>query len=73
MHQLNRKEPPPAGVLLLTVGQVADLCNVGVATVWRWAKDKRYGFPEPLKLDRAITRWKAKEVREWVDKVAVNS
>ena len=49
------------GALMLTVDQVAALCNLGVSTVWKLAKDERSGFPKPIYFGTRTTRWKAKD------------
>lgn len=52
------------GALMLTVDQVAALCNLGVSTVWKLAKDERSGFPKPIYFGTRTTRWKAKDIHD---------
>ena len=55
---------PGDGYLLLSAAQAASLCGVGRSTWWRLHASGR--VPSPVKLGSS-TRWKAAEIRAWVD------
>ncbi len=69
MIKRKERDATPMGALMLTVDQVAALCNLGVSTVWKLAKDERSGFPKPIYFGTRTTRWKAKDIHDWVDKL----
>jgi predicted DNA-binding transcriptional regulator AlpA len=48
----------------LTAKQVASRYEVGIATIWRWARD-RENFPKPKKLGDNCTRWCLADLEEW--------
>lgn len=49
---------------LLTSEQVADLLSMSVRTLWRLiAKGK---FPEPIRYNRKMVRWKNSQVQEYL-------
>lgn len=50
---------------LLTPQQVADLLNVSVRTLWRMAEQA--GFPQPIRFNRKLVRWKASAVQQYID------
>ncbi|MGE4533490.1 helix-turn-helix transcriptional regulator [Halomonas sp.] len=50
----------------LTAKQVATRYDVGVATIWRWARD-RDDFPKPKKLGDNCTRWRLSDLEQWED------
>jgi prophage regulatory protein len=52
-------------VQYLTYKQVADLAGVHIQTIYRWRKSD--GFPDPVKLGPATTRFKTEEVQAWLD------
>lgn len=50
---------------LLTPGQVADMLRVTKRTLWRMAKQD--GFPQPVRLTRKTVRWRAVEVKQYLE------
>jgi predicted DNA-binding transcriptional regulator AlpA len=50
---------------LLTPRQVADRLAVNVRTLWRMAE--REGFPQPIRFNRKLVRWKAIDVQNYLD------
>jgi prophage regulatory protein len=48
----------------LTYKQVAARCGVHMTTIYRWRATQ--GFPEPVKLGPASTRFKSDEVDSWL-------
>jgi len=50
----------------LTAKQVATRYDVGVATIWRWSRD-RDDFPKPKKLGDNCTRWRLSDLEHWED------
>lgn len=50
----------------LTAKQVAARYDVGVATIWRWSRD-RDDFPKPKKLGDNCTRWRLSDLEHWED------
>jgi predicted DNA-binding transcriptional regulator AlpA len=62
----DRAAPPAAGIqpLLLAAPQAAALCGVSEAT---WHRMNAAGrCPAPLRLSRGCVRWRAEELRAWV-------
>ncbi|MEQ6916652.1 helix-turn-helix transcriptional regulator [Halomonas aquatica] len=52
------------GRTFLTAKQVATRYDVGVATIWRWSRD-RDDFPKPMKLGPNCTRWRLADIEAW--------
>lgn len=50
----------------MTAKQVATRYDVGVATIWRWSRD-RADFPKPKKLGDNCTRWRLADLEQWED------
>ncbi|MGC3873800.1 helix-turn-helix transcriptional regulator [Halomonas sp. GXIMD04776] len=48
----------------LAAKQVASRYEVGIATVWRWARD-RQDFPKPKRLGDNCTRWRLADLEQW--------
>lgn len=48
----------------LDVRAVGALYGVGVATVWRWAKNGQ-GFPPPVKISNGATRWRIADLEDF--------
>ena len=48
---------------MMTVGEIATLLNVGIATVWRMRDCGR--IPPPLKIG-AIVRWRRDDIERWI-------
>lgn len=49
---------------LMTSSQVAQLLNVSVRTLWRMCKAGQ--FPQPLRWNKKLVRWKGTVVNEWL-------
>lgn len=47
----------------LTAKQIANRYDVGVATIWRWAREGT--MPKPIKIGPNCTRWKLDEIEKW--------
>ena len=60
-------EAPPEGAVLLTVGQVAWLLQLSVASVQRLAKDPKSGFPKPRTIGLQQQRWRAAAVKAYIE------
>lgn len=54
----------------VTDAQIAVFVGVHAKTIWDWAKPERGILPRPIKLSPSVTRWKAEEVRESLDRQA---
>lgn len=54
------------GSIFLTLAQVAKLIGVSETTVRKMSREGR--FPTPVKIDTR-TRWRAKEVLDWVEQL----
>lgn len=52
--------------IFLTAKQVATRYGVGIATIWRWSRD-RDDFPKPKKLGDNCTRWCLSNLAQWED------
>ncbi len=46
--------------------QAAELLGIGLATLWRWAKE-RHDFPKPRKLSSRCTVFDVQELLTWRD------
>jgi len=55
--------PPPAD--LLRVADVAALLGTSTRSVWRYSRAGR--MPPPVRLTRRTVRWRAGELRAWLD------
>lgn len=51
----------------LTDHEVADILGIGVRTVWKWAAMGR--LPTPVRIGGSLTRWKASELKAYIDKL----
>lgn len=51
----------------LTAKQVSAHYSVGIATIWRWSRD-RDDFPKPVKLGDNCTRWRLADLEAWEEK-----
>ena len=49
---------------------VCEVCGVKPATVWRWSKDQKVGFPSPRKFSARVTGWNVGELRDFLTKAA---
>ena len=59
------KQLPLEGFVRLKL--ILEFVPVSAATIWRKVKDGT--FPQPIKLSKQVTVWKAKDVREWLESV----
>lgn len=48
----------------LTAKQLAARYEVGIATIWRWSRE-REDFPKPVKLGNNCTRWNLDSIEAW--------
>jgi len=46
--------------------QAAELLGVGIATIWRWSKE-RSDFPKPIRLSQRCTVFDAEQLVAWRD------
>ncbi len=53
---------------MLTCTQVAALLSVDNRTIWRMVEEKRHGFPQPIRYNRKLVRWKYTDVLAWVER-----
>lgn len=56
--------PTPGEALLLTAAQTAALLGISRASLWALHSSGR--LPLPVKLGARLTRWRAGELRAWV-------
>ena len=52
-----KKQAPDGAQLYFSDRQVAERFGISVATVWRWSREGREGFPAPVRLV-GTTRWR---------------
>lgn len=50
--------------LLLTVKDVAEMCHLGVRTIWRHVSTG--DFPAPLTIGRRLKRWNRESIERWI-------
>lgn len=50
---------------LMTPAEVAEKLKVNKRTLWRMAKQD--GFPQPVRFNRKLVRWKAGDVQQYID------
>jgi len=60
-------EPKAAGELM-TSQQVADRLAVSVRTLWRLVA--KGSFPQPIRYNRKLVRWKSTDVNRYIDTLA---
>jgi excisionase family DNA binding protein len=53
---------------LMTSQQVADRLAVSVRTLWRLVQRGR--FPQPIRYNRKLVRWKSTDVNRYIDTLA---
>jgi len=53
-----------AGKLLLSADDLANLCSVSRATIWRWLSSGR--IPGPTLRQGQVVRWSRTVVEEWI-------
>lgn len=66
---MNKRLDRPSGalgVLLLDVKQVAAICNLGVSTIWKLAKENET-FPKPKYFGPKTARWSYEDIRKWAN------
>jgi predicted DNA-binding transcriptional regulator AlpA len=59
----NLQELPQTG--LLRIKQVLQFIPVSRSHFWQGVKEKRY--PQPIKLSRRVTCWKASDIRQLIE------
>nr|WP_253273728.1 AlpA family phage regulatory protein [Collimonas arenae] len=40
------------------------------ATIWRWLREEKNGFPKPFKLSEGVTAWDADEIDAFIARCA---
>jgi predicted DNA-binding transcriptional regulator AlpA len=58
----------PEDLKLLSAKDVTAL--LGVSESWLWAQLQKGVFPEPLRLGRRCTRWRTRDIRDYLDQRA---
>lgn len=53
---------------LLTSQQVADRLSVSVRTLWRLVAAQK--FPQPVRYNRKLVRWKSADVARYIESLA---
>lgn len=64
MKKKRQGGPPPD---LLTSEMVATRLSISIRTVWRLVAAGR--FPQPVRWNRKLVRWKTKDVEEYLDNI----
>jgi excisionase family DNA binding protein len=59
------KTEPRSGPELLTSQQVAERLSVSVRTLWRLVAAGK--FPQPVRYNRKLVRWKSVEVSRYIE------
>lgn len=71
-HPTQQHEPKPIPTKqagrVLRVSDLAPLLSVSKNTIWRWSRDKKSGFPPPIKLSPRVTVFNYEAVLSWLDK-----
>ncbi len=49
----------------LTVGEVAARYRKSKSSIWHWASEGHFGFPQPVVLAPRTTRWKLSDLIAW--------
>lgn len=57
---------PQTGFLRLS--QILELIPVGKSSWWLGVKEKR--FPQPVKLGKRTTAWRAEEIRDFIERTS---
>ena len=63
----NRQSAHSAEEQFMTVQEVAEVLAVSVQTVWKLVKQE--GFPQPVRYNRKLVRWKKSEVMKYLSGV----
>jgi predicted DNA-binding transcriptional regulator AlpA len=61
-------EPTPDDTLLNSQKTQAWAGGVSAMCIWRWMRDDRVKFPQPLKINNR-NYWKVGDLRAWADRV----
>lgn len=56
----------PIETELMTVEQVAERLGVHAQTIARWRRDRRVGFPAPVRLGPRQVRWTPELIEAWL-------
>ena len=59
------QQEPAVGAELLTSQQVAEMLSVSVRTLWRLVASGK--FPQPVRYNRKLVRWKSTEVIRYIE------
>lgn len=62
MRKQSSTELPNEG--FVRVGTLAKILGISVVTVWRWTACGK--LPQPVRLSKRCTVWRAEQVREWI-------
>jgi excisionase family DNA binding protein len=66
---MSMNQDPGVGVeVLLTSQQVAEKLSMSVRTLWRLVASGR--FPQPIRYNRKLVRWKNSEVMRYIEALA---
>jgi excisionase family DNA binding protein len=63
--QMTVQQEPAVGAELLTSQQVAEMLSVSVRTLWRLVASGK--FPQPVRYNRKLVRWKSTEVMRYIE------
>jgi predicted DNA-binding transcriptional regulator AlpA len=66
MH-METKYPKTHIAQLLDVHAVGQIFKAAPSTIWQWAKDGV--IPKPIKIAPKTTRWRADEIKEFIDRL----
>ncbi len=65
---MSMNQDPGVGVELLTSQQVAEKLSMSVRTLWRLVASGK--FPQPIRYNRKLVRWKNSEVMRYIEALA---
>lgn len=65
MRLKKKVKTPEPDALFLTSDQVAQMILVSVRTLWRMVKKDQ--FPQPVRYNRKLVRWRVEDVRTYID------
>ena len=49
---------------LLTRDDVCAMLGMSKQSLWRW--QRAYNFPEPIRMNKRVHRWRSTDVSEWI-------
>lgn len=56
---------PSVSTAYFSASSVAKRYQVSVNTIWRWSREIRGNFPQPVKLGIRSTRWRVSDLEAW--------